>query len=102
MPPERHAREAPDMTTHATGPDPVDRHAPARRPDDPVVMYQRWRTLLFLHWEVDPAALRPLIPAGLDLDLFDGRAYVGLVPFTMLGVRPRGLPAVRFLSNFHE
>jgi len=43
-----------------------------------------------------------LLPPGLTLDTFDGRAWVGLVPFTMRGVRPRGLPAVGFLSDFHE
>jgi uncharacterized protein len=81
---------------------PIDRLAPAQRPDRRVVMYQSWRSLLFLHWEVDPDALRPGLPAGLELDTFEGRAYVGLVPFTMLGIRPRFLPAVPWFSNFHE
>ncbi len=44
----------------------------------------------------------PLIPKELELDLFDGLGYVGLVPFTMTGVRPVGLPAVPGLSSFHE
>jgi uncharacterized protein YqjF (DUF2071 family) len=65
-------------------------------------MRQDWHHLLFLHWSVAPEQLRPLVPAGLDLDLFEGRAYVGLVPFTMTGVRPVGLPAVSGLSDFHE
>ncbi len=65
-------------------------------------MRQQWRELLFLHWEVDPGRLRPLIPSGLELDLFEGSAYVGLIAFAMEGVRPVGLPAVRWLSNFHE
>ncbi len=66
------------------------------------VMHQRWEHLLFLHWEIDAAAVARLVPAGLEVDLFEGRAYVGLVPFTMAGVRPAGLPSVRGLSNFHE
>lgn len=82
--------------------EPIDRLGPTRRPDDICVMYQRWACLLFLHWEVPAELLRPRIPAGLELDLFEGRAFVGLVPFTMTGVRPRGLPAVRALSDFHE
>jgi uncharacterized protein len=61
-----------------------------------------WHHLLFLHWVVAAEQLRPLVPSALDLDLFEGRAYVGLVPFTMTGVRPVGLPAVPGLSNFHE
>jgi uncharacterized protein YqjF (DUF2071 family) len=65
-------------------------------------MRQNWHQLLFLHWIVAPEPLRPLIPAGLELDLFEGQAYVGLVPFTMTGVRPVWAPAVRWLSNFHE
>jgi hypothetical protein len=65
-------------------------------------MRQKWRDLLFIHWPISPESLRPLIPAPLDLDLFEENAYVGLVPFTMTGVRPIGLPAVAGLSNFHE
>lgn len=80
----------------------IDRLAPTRRPSAPVVMYQSWRSLLFLHWEVDPDALRRLIPPHLELDLFEGRALVGLVPFTMRAVRPAWLPALPWLSYFHE
>ena len=65
-------------------------------------MRQKWRDLLFLHWRVPISAVRSHIPQQLDLDLFEGAAYVGLVPFTMNGVRPVGFPPVRGLSNFHE
>lgn len=65
-------------------------------------MRQRWRDLLFIHWAVEPALIRPFIPADLELDLFEGRAFLGLVPFTMTGVRPVSLPPVRGLSSFHE
>lgn len=65
-----------------------------------------WHHLLFLHWEIEPEKLRPLVPRGLDLDLFEGRAYVGLIPFTMSRVRPRFLPglpfAPRLYEDFHE
>ncbi len=47
-------------------------------------------------------ALRPLLPPGLELDLYEGRAYVGLTPFTMTGVRPAWLPPIPFVSRFHE
>ena len=80
----------------------ADRVALTRRPEGRPVMYQRWQDLLFLHWEVPAGALRRLLPDGLEVDLFEGRAFVGLVPFTMEGVRPAGLPAVRRLSDFHE
>ena len=80
----------------------IDRIAPTRRPLERPVMRQNWRNLLFVHWPVPPESLRPLIPEPLELDLFEGTAYVGLIPFTMTGVRPIGLPAVAGLSSFHE
>ena len=82
--------------------DPIDRLAPRRRPDRRPVMYQEWHHLLFLHWDVPAEPLRALIPPGLELDTFEGRAFVGLVPFTMRGIRPRRLPSAPCLSNFHE
>jgi uncharacterized protein len=72
--------------------------APARWP----FIRQEWRHLLFLHWAVDPEVLKRLLPSGLEVDTFEGRAYVGLVPFTVHGTRPPLLPAVPVLSRFHE
>jgi uncharacterized protein YqjF (DUF2071 family) len=80
----------------------IDRIAPTRRPKGMAVMKQRWEELLFLHWEVDADMLRALIPSELELDTFEGRAFVGLVPFTMSGVRPVFLPPFSPLSDFHE
>ena len=62
----------------------------------------RWRDLLFAHWRVDVVQLRPFIPAELEIDTFDGEAYVGVVPFLMEDVSPRGLPAVGRLGRFPE
>lgn len=80
----------------------IDRIAPAVRPAAKVVGYQRWRSLAFLHWEVPVPALRRVVPAGLELDLHEGVAYVGVVPFAMRDVRPwwwpRGL-AFNFLET---
>jgi uncharacterized protein YqjF (DUF2071 family) len=80
----------------------IDRLAPTLRPAGKPAGYQRWRSLLFLHWPIAADALRPLVPAGLELDLYDGQAYVGLVPFAMEGVRPIWYPetlALRFLET---
>lgn len=63
---------------------------------------QGWRHLLFLHWEVEAELLRAFLPAGLELDTYQGRAFVGLVPFTMTGVRPAWGPALPWISHFHE
>ncbi|MGE0001608.1 MAG: YqjF family protein [Fimbriimonadaceae bacterium] len=62
----------------------------------------RWQKLLFCHWEVDPASLRPLVPEPLELDLFEDRAYVGIVPFAMSGIRFRGLPEIPGTHSFLE
>jgi uncharacterized protein YqjF (DUF2071 family) len=83
----------------------MDRIAPTRRPAPDVKAqgYHKWRTLLFLHWEVPADAIQRVLPAGLEVDTFDGRAWVGLVPFTMHGIRPsRLLPPVPGVSAFHE
>lgn len=55
--------------------------------------YQAWRRLLFVHWVVDPAALRPRMPRGVSVDAFEGRAYVGLVLFAIPSLRPAFGPA---------
>ena len=65
-------------------------------------MRQTWDHLLFLHWAWDAAAVQRTLPAGLTVDTFDGRAWVGLVPFFMRRVRPAGLWAVPGISDFLE
>jgi uncharacterized protein len=62
----------------------------------------RWLNLLFAHWPVDVQAMAATLPAGLELDLFDGQAWLGIVPFTMADVAPRGIPALGRLSRFPE
>lgn len=77
-------------------------HRPWPLPRGPWVMKQVWHELLFAHWPIPPEALAPLLPPALTLDTFDGSAWLGIVPFRMSGVRPRGLPAVTWLSAFPE
>ena len=66
------------------------------------MLYQDWHHLLFLHWEVPPGELQSLLPAGLDLDTFEGKAYVSLVPFTITGIRAALTPPLPWISSFHE
>lgn len=65
-------------------------------------MKQRWHDVLFAHWPLAPETLRPLVPRQLELDTFDGCAWVGLVPFRMAGIRLRGMPPLPWLSAFPE
>src|SRR5947209_2150015 len=60
--------------------------------------YQEWRRLLFLHWPVAPEVVRPLVPARLSLDLYDGIAYISLIPFWIQAARPIGAPRALGLS----
>jgi uncharacterized protein YqjF (DUF2071 family) len=62
----------------------------------------RWTNLLFAHWPVPVEAIRSRVPAQLEIDTFDGQAWLGIVPFRMEGVAPRFLPAVPGPSAFPE
>ena len=77
-------------------------HRPWPLPERPWLMAQTWQTLLFAHWAVDPEQLERLIPSPLRLDLSDGRAWVGVTPFTVTGTRLRGTPPPPRLSSFPE
>lgn len=77
-------------------------HRPWPVVDRPWVMHMRWHDLMFAHWPIDTAALRPLVPRGLEIDTYDGRAWVGVVPFRMDGVRLRGLPPMPTAGAFAE
>lgn len=77
-------------------------HRPWVVPARPWIMAQSWHDLLFAHWPVPAEALRRFIPGRLELDLFDGQAWLGIVPFRMTGVRLRGTPALPWLSAFPE
>lgn len=72
------------------------------RPRGPWLLRMRWLDLLFAHWPVDPDRLSALVPAELELDIRDGQAWLGIVPFTMADVAPRGMPALPRLSTFPE
>lgn len=65
-------------------------------------MQQTWEQLLFAHWPVPIAALRQHIPEPLEIDTFEGQAWIGVVPFYMSHVKPRFSPSVPALSFFPE
>ena len=76
------------------------------RPAGAPIMHQSWGKLLFMHWEMEVEAIRPLVPEPLSIDTFDGRAWVAVAPFTIWDSRPAFTPPLpplsRWLSSFHE
>jgi uncharacterized protein len=77
----------------------IERQQPSRQS---AVMFQRWWHLLFLHWPLSPGIVQLTLPRGLEVDTFEGRAWVGIVPFFMREVRPVGFISVPGISNFLE
>jgi uncharacterized protein len=92
------------MTPSATASESAPQVAPAG--DDVVAkpgifLTAEWRHLLMVNFVVDPRVLDPLIPAGTELDLREGRAYVSVVGFRFLKTRVCGIP-IPFHRNFDE
>jgi uncharacterized protein YqjF (DUF2071 family) len=77
-------------------------HRPWPMPNGPWLMTQTWNDLLFAHWAVSPATVRAGVPAEFELDLFDGQAWIGVVPFYMTNIGPRGVPTLPWISAFPE
>jgi uncharacterized protein YqjF (DUF2071 family) len=79
----------------------LDRISPTARPAGSNAGTQSWRELLFVHWALPVEAVRKVVPPDIELDPWDGRAWVGLVPFQMKRVRPSFLPQA-FAMDFLE
>jgi hypothetical protein len=65
-------------------------------------MGQTWEGLLFAHWPVRVASVRALVPRGLEVDMFDGSAWLAITPFRIDALRLRGLPPAPVVSRFLE
>jgi uncharacterized protein YqjF (DUF2071 family) len=65
-------------------------------------MGQTWENLLFAHWPVPASAVRALVPSALEVDTFDGSAWLGITPFRVDALRLRGLPPAPGVSSFLE
>ena len=77
-------------------------HRPMQTIEEPWIMAQRWEHLLFVHWRVDAEMLRPHVPPGLEIEIFDGSAWLSLVPMRMADVTFRGMPVHIGPDNFPE
>jgi uncharacterized protein len=80
----------------------ITAHRPWPLPDAPWIMRQSWVDLLFAHWPVESGALRETLPPELDLDTFDGTAWIGVVPFAIRNLGVRSLPGVPTATDFLE
>lgn len=77
-------------------------HRPWPLPSQKWLLNQQWLNLLFVHWEIDAAFLRSLIPQPLEVDKFEDKAWLAIVPFDMKAVTLRNIPPLAPLSNFPE
>ena len=77
-------------------------HRPWALPSRPWTVHMRWLDLAFIHCRIDASILERALPSGLALDRYEGEAWLGLVPFRMASVAPRGLPAFPRFSTFPE
>jgi uncharacterized protein len=82
----------------------LERLSIRERPEGLPLMHQTWGKLLFMHWRMDEKLLRPLIPDELEIDTFDGTAWIGITPFTMWDIRgfPPYMPSIPGLSSLNE
>jgi len=69
------------------------------RPPGQAILQQRWSDLAFLHWPVEPHAVQRLLPRGLDLETFDGAAWIGATPFRVSRMRPALFPALPWVGD---
>ena len=77
-------------------------HRPWPLPGGAWVQGQTWLGLLFAHWSLPVESLRPAVPAELPIDTFDSRAWIGITPFRVSGLRARGTPPPPRVSHFPE
>lgn len=77
-------------------------HRPWPLPPGPWVMGQTWVDLLFAHWPVEPAAMARSVPPQLELDTFDGYAWLGITPFVVRNLRLRPGWPLPWFSSFGE
>ncbi|MDQ3907939.1 MAG: DUF2071 domain-containing protein [Acidobacteriota bacterium] len=81
----------------------IDRLSIRERPRDRVpVGQQTWGKLLFFHWRMPYDALRQAVPRQLEIDTYEGEAWVSMTPFTIWGMRASFLPPIPGLSEMHE
>jgi len=77
-------------------------HRPWPLPSGRWAMTQRWNDLLFAHWPMRISDIEALLPEGLEADVFQGSAWLGVVPFWMDKIQLHGLPTIPGARQFPE
>ncbi|MBS4188956.1 DUF2071 domain-containing protein [Bacillus sp. FJAT-49705] len=77
-------------------------HRPFLLTSENWIMRQTWRNLLFVHWPISPETIREHIHPSLQIDTFNGVAWLGIVVFELEGIYPRGFPPISILPPFPE
>lgn len=77
-------------------------HRPYEIPSTMWTWQQVWENILFLHFHVPKEIIEPQIPSQLDIDCFEGKAWIGLIPFYMREIARRPFPPVPGLKEFPE
>ncbi len=78
------------------------KHRPFPMPKAPWMLTQVWNDMLFLHYQIPPTLLRPYVPKEFEIDLFEGKAWISIIPFKITKMRARGLPYFPYLHNYLE
>jgi uncharacterized protein YqjF (DUF2071 family) len=68
----------------------------------PWLLFMTWLDLFFASWRVPVEAARSVLPRGLELDTFDGTAWVTMVPMRVTGMHWRGIPPIPGMDGFRE
>ena len=77
-------------------------HRPYPLPSKPWMMTQVWRDLLFIHWPVASEVIKPHLPQELELDVYEGTAWLSFIPLRITNARARGLPLIPFFTSYME
>lgn len=71
-------------------------------PTRPWTMWQVWSDLLFAHWPIPARAMAEVLPPGLAPDLWEGEAWLGVVPFRMPILHIHGAPNLPPFTHLTE
>ena len=77
-------------------------HRPRPLPSGRWAMTQRWNDLLFAHWPIPVAQMAALLPDWLEVDTFQGSAWLGVVPFWLDRIKIRGVPPIPGARSFPD